>query len=149
MTCIIKNALDVLAPTNGGQRQKHTPLPPKSQRIVVNGVDIDLLHWVIANRPFVGRGMGKTFARVQEFIGLIELGYTDFCLIVSEYRDCTYLNRMIFDQFHCRGIVAKFIKHSHEIRGDVFNANYITERDLNRLGNQGLHPELIYLRYWD
>lgn len=73
MNSIIKNALESLAPTNVGQTQKHMPLLPESQRTVVNGVDIDRLHWVIANRPLVDRGAGKTFARVQEFIGCIEV----------------------------------------------------------------------------
>lgn len=47
------------------------PLLPESQRTVVNGVDIDRLHWVIENRPLVQRGAGKTFARIQEFLEIV------------------------------------------------------------------------------
>lgn len=124
---------------------------PESQRTVVNGVDIDRLHWVIDNRPLVNRGAGKTFARIQEFIGMIELGYTEFGLLITNYKDCQYLNPMIFEQLNHRGIEAKFINHRHsmkKIQGDGFHAVYMTDRDMTQKC-RGWRPEIIFLRHWD
>lgn len=148
MNSIIKSALDILAPTNVGQTPKHTPLLPKSQRTVVNGVDIDRLHWVIANRPLVPRGAGKTFARIQEFIGMIELGYTEFSLLITNYRDCQYLNPMIFEQLRRRGITFTYKSDQKRILGPIFKAVYMTDRDMTQMC-RGWRPEIIYLRHWD
>lgn len=148
MNSIIKNALDILAPTNVGQTPKPTSLLPLSQRTLVNGVDIDRLHWVIANRPLVDRGAGKTFARVQEFIGCIEVGLTEFSLLITAYRDCQYLNPMIFEQLTRRGIPFEYQPDRKVIKGDTFRAVYMTDRDMTQKC-RGWRPEIIYLRHWD
>lgn len=148
MHSIIKNSLDIFSRTTAGQTQKHTPLLPESQRTVVNGVDIDRLHWVIDNRPLVPRGAGKTFARIQEFIGMIELGYTEFSLLITYYRDCVYLNRMIFEQLRRRGISFTYKSDQKWILGLTFKAMYMTDRDVTQKC-RGLRPEIIYLRHRD
>lgn len=150
MNSIMKNALDTLAVINAGPTQTHMPLLPESQRTVVNGVDIDRLHWVIANRPLVDRGAGKTFARVQEFIGCIEVGLTEFGLLITNYRDCEYLNRMIFEQLYRRGIDFTYKSDQKRILGAglSFKAVYMTDRDMTQKC-RGWRPEIIYLRHWD
>lgn len=148
MHSIMKKALDNLEPINAGQTQKHTPLLPESQRTLVNGVDIDRLHWVIDNRPLVPRGSGKTFARIQEFIGMIELGYSEFGLLITKYRDCQYLNPMIFEQLRRRGISFTYKSDQKRILGLTFKAVYMTDRDMTQKC-RGWRPEIIYLRHWD
>jgi len=146
----MKSALDILSPIHTGQAQKHTPLLPESQRTVVNGVDIDRLHWVIENRPLGDRGAGKTFARVQEFIGMLEVGVTEFSLRITNYRECAYLNRMIFEQLWRRGFEFTYKSDQKLILGDglSFRAVYTTDRDMTQKC-RGWRPVIIYLRHWD
>lgn len=148
MNSIVRNTLEALEVIKSGPVRKHTPLLPPSCRTVVNGVDIDKLHWVIANRPNVPRGSGMTFARIQEFIAMIELGVSEFSLLITSYRDCQYLNQMIFEQLTRRGIQFGYNPKLKRIMSPYFEAAYMTDRDMTQKC-RGWKPEIIYLRHHD
>ncbi len=139
----MKNVLDILDPTNVGPTRTHMPLLPESQRTVVNGVDIDRLHWVIENRPLVQRGAGKTFARIQEFLEIVFGLKNDINVSIYAKPEFEYTQMDII-----RDALISGISDQKRIVGPIFKAVYMTDRDMTQKC-RAWKPEIIYLRHRD
>jgi len=91
--------------------------------------DIERLNAVIEGK-ISGRGCGKTFARVHELASTIELGTLKNCVVViSEYRDMSYIVPMIQEVFKERGLPKlKKVKENRGRCGDVL-VDFVAQRD--------------------
>ena len=117
------------------------PLLPESQRTVVNGVDIDRLHWVIENRPLVQRGAGKTFARIQEFLEIVFGLKNDINVSIYAKPEFEYTQMDII-----RDALISGISDQKRIVGPIFKAVYMTDRDMTQKC-RAWKTEIIYLRH--
>lgn len=115
---------------------------------MVNGVDIDRLHYVIENRPHVHRGVGKTFARIQELIGELHFGAEDILIVMSTWRDINYLQRMIRSQLHLHGIKFDYNVDHFLFYGPQFVIKMTTEDHLDE-DSRGWNPIVMYMRHED
>ena len=121
---------------------------PESQRTVVNGVDIDRLHYVLENRPLVNRGAGKTFARIHEMIGELHFGCKDLLIVMSTWKDINYLQRMIRSQLHLAGIPFDYNVDQFLFYGPHYVIKMTTEEYLEE-DSRGWKPTVIYMRHED
>lgn len=112
---------------------------------MVNGVDIDRLHYVIENRPHVHRGAGKTFAHIQELIGELQLGETKFLVPLTQLRDIAYVKADLLNSLASIGVKTSYSEYAKTIycrAPDPILITFCTIKSLDRK-LRGWEPVII------
>ena len=148
---IIKSDLVHFCLMSAGPTLTPTPQRWYNSRTVVNGVDIDRLHYVIENRPHVHRGAGKTFARIQELIGELQLGETKFLVPLTKWRDISYVKADLLNALSNVGVKATYNVDTKTLYGPETNRFTIQFCTVGCLDQRlrGWRPVIIPMGWYD